>query len=351
MSSSTIHCTIALDAPGKQFGVLQLPRSSNQSGWSTLWIPIVSVANGEGPTVLVLGGVHGDEPEGQVAALNLARELQPEQVSGRVIVIPCLSPEASRAYTRLWPSGANLNRSFPGSPGGPPDEQLAHHLSTELFPLADVVVDIHSGGRTGLCLPWSEMHWVDDPAQRRSMADAMLAWNTDWCCVYIDVAGTGLPSPKGGANFSPASCAPPGWAPVARALAGPSLEERTLAGRMSGALTSPVTWGAVSRGATTPSAGPRSWRMSPRPATPAISRPTMTRSSGGTAPAARSPHGRPSVMLASACLTVAAQTEKGDTQSSGGERSERQGRDTVSDGHVGLHHGPDGGAGVVPVTR
>ncbi len=162
MSASPLTCTLDLDAPGKQFGVLQLPRSSNQSGWSTLWIPIVSVASGEGPTALVLGGVHGDEPEGQVAALNLARELQPEQVTGRVIVIPCLSPEASRAYSRLWPSGANLNRSFPGSPTGPPDEQLAHYLSTELFPLADVVVDIHSGGRTGLCLPWSEMHWVED---------------------------------------------------------------------------------------------------------------------------------------------------------------------------------------------
>ena len=192
MSASPIHCTLDLDAPGKQLGVLQLPRSSNQSGWSTLWVPIVSVANGEGPTALVLGGVHGDEPEGQVAALNLARELQPEQVSGRVLVIPCLSPEASRAYTRLWPSGANLNRSFPGSPTGPPDEQLAHYLSTQLFPRADLVVDIHSGGRTGLCLPWSEMHWVEDAEQRRQMTDGMLAWNTDWCCVYIDIAGTGL---------------------------------------------------------------------------------------------------------------------------------------------------------------
>ena len=192
MSASPITCTLDLEAPGKQFGVLQLPRSSNLSGWSTLWIPIVSVSNGEGPTALVLGGVHGDEPEGQVAALNLARELQPEQVSGRVVVIPCLSPEASRAYTRLWPSGANLNRSFPGSPTGPPDEQLAHYLSAELFPRADIVVDIHSGGRTGLCLPWSEMHWVEDAEQRRQMADGMLAWNSDWCCVYIDIAGTGL---------------------------------------------------------------------------------------------------------------------------------------------------------------
>jgi predicted deacylase len=192
MGESPVSCTIDLSAPGKQVGTLRLPRSSNQSGWSNLWIPIVSVANGDGPTALVIGGVHGDEPEGQVAVLELARSLRPEQVNGRVIAIPCASPEASRAYTRLWPSGANLNRSFPGSPDGPADQQLAHFLSSELFPLADVVVDIHSGGRTALCLPWSEMHWVDDPEQRRRMVDGMLAWNTEWCCVYIDIGGTGL---------------------------------------------------------------------------------------------------------------------------------------------------------------
>ena len=51
---------------------------------------------------------------------------------------------------------------------------------------------MHSGGRTSLCLPWSEMHWVDDPEQRRQMVDGMLAWNADWCCVYVDIAGSGL---------------------------------------------------------------------------------------------------------------------------------------------------------------
>src|SRR6188472_3468407 len=142
MNDSPVSCTIDLTGNGKQVGMLKVPRSSNTAGWSNLWIPIVSVANGDGPTVLVIGGVHGDEPEGQIAALNLARTLQPEQVTGRVIVIPCASPEASRAYTRLWPSGANLNRSFPGSPTGPADEQLAHFMSTELLPRSDVVVDI-----------------------------------------------------------------------------------------------------------------------------------------------------------------------------------------------------------------
>lgn len=190
MSETRVSCTIDLTAEGKQFGTLGVPRSSNQ--WSRLVVPIVSVANGAGPTVTVIGGVHGDEPEGQVAALNLARELQPEQVTGRVIVIPCASPEASRAYTRIWPSGINFNRSFPGDPLGTEDEQLADFLSTELFPRSDVVVDIHSGGVGGLHLPWAEMHWVDDPVQRRAMVEGMIAWNTDWCCVYMDIGGTGL---------------------------------------------------------------------------------------------------------------------------------------------------------------
>lgn len=127
-----------------------------------------------------------------MAALNLARETEPGDVLGTLIIVPCASPEASRAYTRLWPSGANLNRSFPGSSDGPPDEQLADFISRFLFPRADIVVDMHSGGRSAICPPWSEMHWVADAEQRRAMVDGMLAWNTDVHFVYIDIAGSGL---------------------------------------------------------------------------------------------------------------------------------------------------------------
>ena len=142
--------------------------------------------------MLVLAGNHGDEYEGQVAALRLLQELQPEQVSGRVIVIPVLSPAASKANTRNWPSGANFNRSFPGNPEGAPNEQLADYLTRVLFPMADVVIDMHSGGRSAWFLPCSHMHVVDDPAQRNAMLEGMEAWNSDWHFLYIDVNGHGL---------------------------------------------------------------------------------------------------------------------------------------------------------------
>ncbi len=192
MTDSPIACTIDLGAEGRQVGRLQVPRSANTAGWASTWVPIVSVANGRGPNVLVLGGSHGDEYEGQVAGLNLARTLRPGQVAGRVTVIPVISMEASKAGTRLWPSGANFNRSFPGTPDGPANEQLADFLTRVLFPPADVVIDIHSGGRTALFLPCSHMHVVDDPDQRRRMLEGMLAWNTDFHFLYIDIAGTGL---------------------------------------------------------------------------------------------------------------------------------------------------------------
>lgn len=192
MGPSTVPCNIDLNAPGKRIGYLRINKISNTAGWASTFIHIGCVVNGTGPTVLVLAGNHGDEYAGQLAAMRLLHELQPDQVTGRVIVIPVLSPPASKAVTRNWPSGANFNRSFPGRPDGPPHEQLADYLTRVLFPMADVVIDMHSGGRSGAFLPCSHMHVVEDPVQRKAMLEAMEAWCSDWHYLYIDVNGNGL---------------------------------------------------------------------------------------------------------------------------------------------------------------
>jgi N-alpha-acetyl-L-2,4-diaminobutyrate deacetylase len=192
VTDPAVSCTIDLTAPGKQIGRLQYPKITNTGGWAYGFVPIATIANGDGPTVLVSGGNHGDEYEGQVAALRLVQEVEPEQVTGRIVVVPVISTAASRANTRMWPTGANFNRSFPGSPDGPPNEQLADYFTRVLFPAADVVIDMHSGGRTAWFIPCSHMHVVDDPAQREAMLRGMQAWNSDFHFLYIDVNGTGL---------------------------------------------------------------------------------------------------------------------------------------------------------------
>ncbi len=188
-----LFTSLDLYADGKQQGFLQVPYSHNLGGWANVMIPITIVANGPGPTVLVMGGNHGDEYQGQIAAMKLARELTPEMVTGKIILIPSLNFPAARAATRLSPlDGMNMNRAFPGQPEGPVTSQIAHYLTTVLFPLADVVIDIHSGGRSMDFVPCSHMHLVPDREQRKKMLDAMLAWNTDFSFLYADIAGSGL---------------------------------------------------------------------------------------------------------------------------------------------------------------
>jgi N-alpha-acetyl-L-2,4-diaminobutyrate deacetylase len=192
LNPPAVSSTIDLERPGKQIGRLQYPKITNTAGWAYEFVPIACFANGEGPTVVVSGGNHGDEYEGQIALLRLINELQLDQVHGRLIVIPIISKQASQANTRMWPSGVNFNRSFPGSPDGPPNEQLADYFTRVLFPMSDVVIDIHSGGRGGWFIPCSHMHVVDDPAQRKAMLEGMLAWNSDFHFLYVDVNGSGL---------------------------------------------------------------------------------------------------------------------------------------------------------------
>lgn len=190
---SPIHSTIDLSQPGAQYGHLAIPYSYNLGGWANLQVPIASLRNGPGPTVLLMAGNHGDEYPGQVAILNLWRELKPADLTGQLILIPCLNPPAAHAATRLSPlDGKNFNRCFPGNAQGTPSEILAHYLSTVLFPLADVVVDLHTGGRSLTFLPTAHMHLVPDFAQRKAMLTATDAFLTDVAFLYTDVAGTGL---------------------------------------------------------------------------------------------------------------------------------------------------------------
>lgn len=178
---------------GKQQSFLRVPYSHNLGGWANVMIPITVLARGEGPTVLVLGGNHGDEYQGQIAAMRLARELSSDAIHGRLILIPSLNFPAAKAATRLSPlDGMNMNRAFPGNAEGSVTSQIAHYLTHTLFPMSDAIIDIHSGGRSMDFVPCSHMHLVPDRTQRRKMLEAMLAWNTDFSFLYTDIAGSGL---------------------------------------------------------------------------------------------------------------------------------------------------------------
>lgn len=167
MKKSRIVCELDLDKNGRQAGYLRYPYSTHESAYGWLPIPIVSLRNGTGPTVLVVGGNHGDEYEGQITVARLCRELPVEAVSGQLILLPTANWPAAMAGRRVSPlDQGNLNRSFPGDADGGPTAAIAHYIETELVSRANVVVDLHSGGSSLNYIPSALVRAYGDPARR-----------------------------------------------------------------------------------------------------------------------------------------------------------------------------------------
>lgn len=112
-------------------------------------LPAVDVvaATRPGPIVGILGGVHGDEYEGVLAANLLRRELGATLLRGEVRIAAPAHPAAWSDRTRGSPhDGMNLARVFPGALDGRPTEQIAHLLTQRLIDGVDLLIDLHSGG-------------------------------------------------------------------------------------------------------------------------------------------------------------------------------------------------------------
>ncbi|AYM08783.1 N(2)-acetyl-L-2,4-diaminobutanoate deacetylase DoeB [Agrobacterium radiobacter] len=190
---SPITPSVDFDAKGVQHGHLRLPYSRDDSAWGSVMIPICVIANGEGPTALLTGANHGDEYEGPAALFELAHKLDPEEVSGRIIIVPALNYPAFRAGTRTSPiDRGNLNRSFPGRPDGTVTEKIADYVTRHLIPLADIVLDFHSGGRTLDFLPYAAAHELSDKTQEARCFEAVAAFAAPYSMKMLEIDAVGM---------------------------------------------------------------------------------------------------------------------------------------------------------------
>ncbi len=156
-------------------------------------VPLVRIRGGDGPTVLFTGGNHGDEHEGPLALMSLARELQPADVSGCVLIVPALNLPAVRAGRRTSPiDGGNMNRAFPGDPRGGVTAMIADFVYRELVARADAVVDIHSGGRTLTFAPSAIVHRMAEPARMRATLAALEAFGAPYGLVLAELDSEGM---------------------------------------------------------------------------------------------------------------------------------------------------------------
>jgi predicted deacylase len=115
---------------------------------TTVKLP-VTLINGknDGKTVLITAGIHNAEYSGIETAIQLAGEIEPDEICGGLIVIHLVNVSGfeSRTMSVVPEDGKNLNRIFPGDPDGTEGDQICHFLVTAFFSQADFYIDLHAG--------------------------------------------------------------------------------------------------------------------------------------------------------------------------------------------------------------
>jgi protein MpaA len=150
-------------------------------------------------SVLVLAGMHGDEPKSVFVARRLKEWLAADAQAGRAarwIIVPTVNPDGLRRHTRRNARGVDINRNFPtrnweiGSrrsrmyggprPGSEPETRAIIRAVAKFRPWR--IVTIHSIGKHRFCNNY------DGPG--RAVAHAMSR-----CNGYPVTASIGYPTP------------------------------------------------------------------------------------------------------------------------------------------------------------
>ncbi len=116
-------------------------------------IPVI-VVNGvkEGKTVLCIAGHHANETLGIEAAIQVARKrLNPKNMRGAFIAIPCATPFGFQMGTRTNPLDEDwVGPHYPGKANGILSERMAKAIWEKAVKPADVVIDLHSNFKPAL---------------------------------------------------------------------------------------------------------------------------------------------------------------------------------------------------------
>ena len=102
-----------------------------------------------GKTVLITAGIHAGEYPGIPAVIRTAKELNPAQVTGNILMIHCVNTSGFWARTDclVAEDGGNLNANYPGAPDGTVSQKIADYFVKQIFPYMDFIVDLHSGSQ------------------------------------------------------------------------------------------------------------------------------------------------------------------------------------------------------------
>lgn len=106
----------------------------------------ISRAKKDGPVLLLMGGLHGDEINGIETVRRIIDQGLNVPEEGTIICIPIINIYGFIHFSRSVPDGKDVNRSFPGNKNGSLASRVAYYLMRDIIPMIDYGIDFHTGG-------------------------------------------------------------------------------------------------------------------------------------------------------------------------------------------------------------
>ena len=116
--------------------------------------PVTYESGNDGPHLLIMAGVHGDEYEPIYAVQQLIDVFKEGSIlnAGKLTLVPIVNGPAYKNDSRTAQDGIDLARTCPGNKEGTETEQIAWEIS-HLIHSADYMVDMHTGGKAYTIYP------------------------------------------------------------------------------------------------------------------------------------------------------------------------------------------------------
>ncbi len=185
-TKSALTVGTATAAPGhKVSGVLEVPAGMD-AGTN---IPVV-VINGTkpGPVMALVSGSHGTEYASIIAAEKLISKLNPEEISGAVIILPLVNLNSfEQKVPHLNPvDGKSMNRLYPGKMNGTQTERAGYLITRQVVNQCDYLIDYHGGDLDESLRPYSYWPKTGNEKQDAITREMALAFGLDHIIIATD---------------------------------------------------------------------------------------------------------------------------------------------------------------------
>ena len=148
---------------------------------TTIHVPHTIISGEQpGPVLLVTAGIHNAEFVGIQATIELSDEIDPERLSGTLVIVPLANRSGfeNRTMSLVHEDGKNLNRVFPGDTGGTEADRLAYLLFNAFIRHADAYIDLHCGDGFEELMPY--VYYVGDTDCEDAAASMVSCVSTEY---------------------------------------------------------------------------------------------------------------------------------------------------------------------------